>query len=67
MFASKEFKNLAVQAATAPAGATDDLVKELAKSRPFIEWAKKTKIHNSPAARVQWIQAALRQSREEKE
>lgn len=64
LFASPEFQDLAVQAATKAGNPSQAAIKRTATSKAFSEFAKAAKLPQSLDARVQWLQSALQTGRQ---
>jgi len=59
LFASPEFQELAIQAATQGGQPTQQIIQRTAVSKAFNEFAKEAKLPDSVDARVQWLQSAI--------
>ena len=64
LFASPEFQELAIQAATQGGQVTPQVVQRTATSKAFAEFAKAARLPDSIDARVQFLQGALQSGRE---
>ena len=64
LFASPEFQELAVQAATKGGEPTKAALRRTAMSKAFGDFAKAAKLPQSLDARVQWLQSAIQTGRQ---
>lgn len=64
LFASPEFQELAIQAATQGGQPTQQIIQRTAMSKAFSEFAKAARLPDSIDARVQFLQGALQSGRE---
>lgn len=64
LFASPEFQELAIQAATQGGQPTQQIVQRTVLSKAFNEFAKEAKLPASVDARVQWLQSAIQSGRQ---
>ncbi len=64
LFASPEFQELAIQAATQGGQPTQQIIQRTAMSKAFSEFAKEAKLPASVDARVQWLQSAIQSGRQ---
>lgn len=64
LFASPEFQELAIQAATQGGQPTQQIIQRTAMSKAFNEFAKEAKLPASVDARVQWLQSAIQSGRQ---
>jgi hypothetical protein len=59
LFASPEFQEFAIQAATQGGQPTQQIIQRTALSKAFNEFAKAARLPDSVDARVQWLQSAI--------
>lgn len=64
LFASPEFQELAIQAATQGGQVTPQIVQRTATSKAFAEFAKAARLPDSIDLRVQYLQSALQSGRQ---
>jgi hypothetical protein len=64
LFASPEFQELAIQAATQGGQPTQQIIQRTAVSKAFNEFAKAARLPDSVDARVQWLQSAIQSGRQ---
>jgi hypothetical protein len=64
VFASPEFQELAVQAATQAGQPSEAAIRKVAMSKAFADFAKSSMVPQALDARIQWLQSAIQTSRQ---